>query len=381
MLGHVLRSAGYATHGLTTNVWVAPETGLDIGFDSFDYISSGREERMNGLLGTGPRAELAWAGEGFTAKRDDGAAEAATKLRRLIEAHTGQPSFWFVNLSECHSPYLPPRPWNDLTVLERMRAARDNRLHLTFESICLYAAGRHEISGAALERLRHLYLRAVSYMDAWLAEILEALDAQGILDDTLVIVTSDHGENFGEDGLIAHGFSLNERLIHVPLVMAGPGAVAADELVGLDQLPRIICEAAGIAAHPYERDHLPPTVAVSQYDPIVPPGDPRLISFAEKWDVEPAGVERLCARFTSATDGTTKLVLRDGQELVYDLSSDPGELNPIPAAQQNGTVSALRDALRDSDAQQPPEPLPAGPVATADDVADIERRMRLLGYM
>jgi len=61
-------------------------------------------------------------------------------------------------------------------------------------------------------------------MDDWLANILESLDARGILDDTLVIVTSDHGENFGEGGLIGHGFSLDERLVHVPFVASGPGS-------------------------------------------------------------------------------------------------------------------------------------------------------------
>ena len=75
--------------------------------------------------------------------------------------------------------------------------------------------------------MRHLYARSrCGYMDDWLAASSSALDARGLLDDTLVIVTSDHGENFGEGGLMAHAFSLDERLMHVPLVAAGPGAEA-----------------------------------------------------------------------------------------------------------------------------------------------------------
>ena len=67
-------------------------------------------------------------------------------------------------------------------------------------------------------------------MDDWLGDVLGAMDARGLLDDTLVVVTSDHGENFGESGLMAHAFSLDERLTHVPLVAAGPGA---ESLAGL----------------------------------------------------------------------------------------------------------------------------------------------------
>src|SRR3712207_7990899 len=59
-----------------------------------------------------------------------------------------------------------------------------------------------------------------SYMDDWLGRVLEALDAKGALDDTLVILTSDHGENFGEGELICHAYSLDDRLIHVPFIAA-----------------------------------------------------------------------------------------------------------------------------------------------------------------
>ena len=98
--------------------------------------------------------------------------------------------------------------------------------------------------------MRHLYRRAVSYMDSWLAGVLDALDRKGILDQTLVIVTSDHGENFGEDGLIAHGFSLDERLIHVPLVSAGPGTADGGSSGQPGRLPGHIAEACGLDEHP-----------------------------------------------------------------------------------------------------------------------------------
>src|SRR5205807_10320891 len=104
-----------------------------------------------------------WGLDGLLASVDAGAAEVGRRLRGAIDDWSGQPTFWFVNLTECHSPYLPPRPWNDLPVAARLRAASEARRFLSFEAICLAVAGRLQIPGQALERMRHLYRRAVSY--------------------------------------------------------------------------------------------------------------------------------------------------------------------------------------------------------------------------
>ena len=138
--------------------------------------------------------------------------------------------------------------------------------------------------------MRHLYRRAAAYMDSWLADVLEAIERRGMLEQTLVIVTSDHGENFGEDGLIAHGFSLDERLIHVPMVMAGPGATERSGRSAWPSCRRLIAEAAGLDEHPWRAAQLPEGVAVAQYDPIGAAGDPRMREFAERWKLDDAVV-------------------------------------------------------------------------------------------
>jgi arylsulfatase A-like enzyme len=385
MLGQVLRSAGFTTQGWSTNVWASPAAGLDVGFDSFEYVNSGRDERMNALLGGGRRAQLAWALDGLRSTVDDGATEVGARLRSSIEQWSGQPAFWFVNLCECHSPYLPPRPWNDLGARERIRAALEVSEHLTFASICLYLAGRHEVPAAAMERMHHLYRRAIAYMDSWLAGILEALDARGILDETLVVLTSDHGENFGEHRLLAHGFSVNQQLTHVPLVIAGPGAGAVDRVFSLAELPKLIADAAGIAGHPYAEPQYPPGVAIAQFDPLAPGGDPRYAEFAGTYGVDEAGLERLTAQYTSVTDGATKLVIRDGAELVYDLRADPGEDSPLDPAGLDARLGELRGALHAPGVlESTAAPAPAlsdADAPSADEVAAIERQMKLLGYM
>jgi arylsulfatase A-like enzyme len=386
LLPAVLGRHGYATHGYVANVWVSRHAGFDIGFDDLEYVDSGRHQAMEGLLREGARAKLAWAMEGVKSRSDDGAAQVADRLTASIDAWNGQPTFWFVNLTECHSPYLPPRPWNDLPALERARAALDLQRHLSFISICLYACGAHQISAESFARLQHLYNRAVSYMDDWLGRVLEALRNRGILDGTLVILTSDHGENFGEQGLIAHGFSLDQRLTNVPLVMAGPGAPPEDRVITLAELPRIITAAAGITDAPYLADELPAGIAVSQYDPMGTLEHEKMQEFMRDHHLTEAEVEPMTAFLSSASDGRHKLVVRNDEEFVHDLAADPEERVKLAVDPSDPQVAALRAALRHPATGGPEEQAPVkaasdGAEPSQEDVEAIERQMRLLGYM
>jgi hypothetical protein len=349
LLPEVLRRAGYATHGWSTNLWASPLAGFDLGFDSHEYISAASSRRIDALTATGLRGQLAWALEGLRGREDDGAAVVGRQLRESIGSWSGTPTFWFANLSECHSPYLPPRPWNQLDVRERVVSALEARRHLNFESICLAAARSYQVPDEALARMRRLQQDAASYLDHWLTDVLSSLDARGILDETLVIVTSDHGENFGEDGLLAHGFS-----------------------------------AAGLEDHPWVSPELAAEVAIAEYDAMAPPDDPRIQDFARKWSLSEGAVGRLCANYRCATDGRHKLIVRDGQEEYFDLVSDPGETEPLPPSSANGSLGSLRAALEQT---EPAESAPAGqdaapsPQASDEEIAAIERQMKLLGYM
>jgi arylsulfatase A-like enzyme len=379
LLPEVLRAAGYATAAASTNLWLTPESGFATGFDEFFAVSEARQPHLEER---GLRSRLRWAFDGARASTDDGAAEAEGALLRWLDAERAAPFFCFVNLVECHSPYLPPRRFTDLGPLERLRAADDARAYLTFEAIWRICAGGLEVPADALDRMRRSYAGAVRALDDWLGRMLEALDDRGALEETLVIVTSDHGENLGEGGLISHIFSLDERLIHVPCVVAGPGAPAEDGPVSLAALPRLIAEAAGIAEHPWRPDSLPAGAAVAQFDPPVARDDPRLADFLRRWDLDAEAGDRLTQPLTAVTDGSHKLVVRGETEEHYDLEADPLELEPRAAGAVATDAGAhLRRVLDHPSVRARAGAAEPGRQPEGDELEDLERRMRMLGYM
>ena len=157
VLPEVLRRAGYRTRGISTNLWITDASGFATGFDEFRVVDATRQPDM---VGAGMRSRVAWAAEAARARADDGAAEAGEVLQRWLgDATADRPTFWFVNLIEAHSPYLPPRPWNDLGLRHRLRAAAEARRHLTLGEIWRGCVGELDVPPDALDRMRHLYAR------------------------------------------------------------------------------------------------------------------------------------------------------------------------------------------------------------------------------
>lgn len=382
-LPQVLRRAGYATGAVSTNLWVTPESGFAPGFDEFRFVDTGRQGQLHR---SDLRGRLRWDREAVRAAADDGAGAAGEILRGWLEHRDNRPFFWFVNLVECHSPYLPPRPYNDLGALSRLRAAEEARRYLNLDSIWRACAGGLEVPAEALDRMRHLYARAVRLMDDWLADLLEGLDGAGALDETVVIVTSDHGENFGEGGLMGHCFSLDQRLIRVPFVAAGPGTPPDCGATSLADLPRLVAGAIGLDEHPWGASPFD-GVAVAQFEPPAPAGDARWQIAFDEWGLEAQeATERVARPLLAATDGRLKLLRRGEASELYDLAADPLESSPLANGSADAeAVARLRDALARPEATASAPPLPQ----TGDGVTEIsdeerrklEDRMRLLGYM
>jgi len=381
LLPAVLRRNGYDTRAASSNAWISHPTGFASGFNEFHDVWSERQRKVDDKS---MRGRAHWLLEGARRRADDGAAQIEALLSRWIDERPARPFFWFVNLVECHSPYLPPRPYNDLRFTARLKAADDVRKYQGIVGVWRACAVRKPLPSSALARMRHLYGRSILSLDDWLARLLERLDAKGVLDDTIVIVTSDHGENLGESNLIGHSFSLDQRLIHVPWIMAGPGVRPLDRVTSLAEMPELVADAVDLDEHPWHESR-PQDVAVSQYDRLTDMTDPRMAEIKEQYGFTDDEIGWFTTDGTSATDGMLKLIREKNSERAYDLHADPLEASPLPRTDDPG-LARLRAALDEAERQRPiiRPPIDAPQPGRPDDArenAELEERLRLLGYI
>jgi len=374
VLAEVLRSCGYDTAAVSANPYVSDWGGFGIGFDRFEQVSVRRHRP-----GKSRRDRLHWQLDAVRARTDDCLRSVASLVRELLEgAALDRSFFWFVNLIECHSPYLPPRPWNDLSALGRWRAGTDSARWQTHDARARVCVGELDVPSPVLSRMRHLYDRSVSAMDAWVGQLVDDLDRAGRLDDTVVIVTSDHGENFGEGHLVGHLLSVDDRLLRVPLVVTGPGARSSSMPFSLVGLPALIGQLLGIDDHPWHDDGS--GVAVAQTDGIATWDPEARRQLGAAWQLPASVVERLGDPISCATDGRFKLVRDGGAVRLHDLTTDPLEVRDVAGAHPD-QVARLLGVLDDADLRHEPQARGQAPGGTQATTVDLEERLRLLGYL
>src|SRR5205823_4409111 len=119
-LAAVFRNAGSTSGAVSANLWISQRSGFDVGFDRFESVLVPRQPRASSSV----RDRLGWLLDVALARVDDGARAAEEILTRWLAERPTGPFFWFVNLCECHSPYLPPKPYNDLSLRLRILAGR-----------------------------------------------------------------------------------------------------------------------------------------------------------------------------------------------------------------------------------------------------------------
>jgi len=390
-LPDALRRAGYDTAGLSANPWISEATGFDRGFEHFQLLETDRNTEMSGKR---RRDRVAWLLDALRARADDGAAAIEQLLAEWLRSRTQRPFFWFVNLMECHSPYLPPKPYSPAGPIGRMVAAHDAARHCTLDALWRVSGGGWDIDDAALHRMRAMYDGAIRQLDAWLARVFDHLDRAGVLDDTIVIVTSDHGENFGEDHKFGHTFSLDNRLLHVPFVTRGPVTLDLNRIGSLADVPGALVRALDMSSAPFDDVNAPLGLAVAQLDAVGDEGDARIDAAVERWGLHEEAKRFFVTSYACATDGAVKLVRRPDREELFELATDPLELVPILVdadveARLSDQLAPLRRALDDATATEAPAVVgsdeePSGEHDDAegdDEVAALEKQMRLLGYL
>ncbi|MFN0152118.1 MAG: sulfatase [bacterium] len=381
-MAELLSGLGYATIGFSKKTWLSREMGTLQGFDAYrDFRLPEPRER---LFAARLRASVRDITRGRPLRhKDAGGAAIASAASAWIREHAEEgapPFFLFMNLNEAHLPFIPQRP----DFLRYARRLPGNAAMATNLDSMLFIAGEVQLGREDLALLASLYVGEIAYVDRQIATVIAALEETAAFDNTIVIITSDHGENIGDHGLMGHVLCVYDTLIKVPLVVRYPARFPAnvidERLVQLtDVLPTIV-------------DIVDPEAAA-----LLPPLSGRSLLSAEsrgfavtEYQRPDSYLERFPERFPnfdtapyrrdliSLSAGALKLIEgSDGRRELYDLALDPGERADI----------APRDTVRVADLSRALANFRTRLGRRADDAAapalDAETReeLRSLGYI
>ena len=294
-LSQRLKKEGFATAGFVANGYVSEKFGFDKGWDLFkNYI------RQN-----------------LPSEAEHVYADAAAWLKERQEKAPGSPFFLYLQPIDPHVVYKVDEPyWS-----KYYQGSYRGPLGPTVDAEDQIGLSKKKIPSSEdnVGWLRALYWGETTYHDEYMGKFLAELDAMGLRDSTLVVITNDHGEELGERGRFGHGHQIYEELVRAPLLMSHDGLFPhghqVSEVVEHVDLAPTILDALG-------REPLPEADGVSflplvQGKPYQRPGS-ALIEFLDG---------RRAIRV-----GHLKLIITTGEKTeLYDLSADPDEKEELAA--------------------------------------------------
>ena len=243
---------GYSTGGFVANTFYCNSGfGLSNGFDHYEdfyetFDISPAEVIRNSEMG---RRLYTMLGENL-APRPDGRKDADqinSDLLSWLSTRKGRPFFAFLNYLDAHAPYIPPA---------RATHHFGRRPETPADIQFLNAWQKFEYlsdDSRQTELARDAYDDCIAYLDDALGRLFDDLGRQGLMENTLVVVTADHGEELGEHKLVGHGRSLYQDELHVPLLIVKPGLAPSGQVVAepvsLRDLPATIVDLVGLSDH------------------------------------------------------------------------------------------------------------------------------------
>jgi arylsulfatase A-like enzyme len=319
-LAEILKMAGQATGAVVGGPWLKRIFGLCKGFD---YYDDAQINTVNGRLASQVTSRaLGW-------------------LREFQEKEF----FLFLNYFDPHAPYSAPEGFGKTFLPKDTNLIVGQRL--------------------SVEERKSLYDAEILYMDHYIGRFLKELKARNLYDKSLIVVTADHGELFGEHDAFSHGDYLYQEEIHVPLLLKYPGLEVSpnrtDVQVQLNDIFAIILERQGISLPPGIQAGVPPQI-----------GHPVL---AETYPLAPLSED---GHWRAIFEGDLKFIWNSkGNHLFFHLIDDPGESVNL-AAEQPQQAEHLLSKLNQYLAKLP-KPGPALPAQQLDE--STKKALKSLGYV
>ncbi len=307
-LAEVFRDHGYRTAAFTANPWLVSGIGIERGFETYRNLPlTTRAITLNGM-----------AVEWMEHLRDDG------------------PFFLYVHYMDVHGPYDPPAPYDEFFEPEKPgRLLEPEEIERMPEYL--------RVEGlTTLEEYEALYDGGIRYWDSCLSLFLADLRSLGILDESLLIVTADHGEEFLDHGGFNHGSTLFQEQLHVPLIWCPPhgrgnGRIVDQPVELVDVMPTLLSSLEIEPPALQQGEDLSPLLDGGSLEPR-PAFSEAAVAFG--------GVAMPEGTMKSVKFGDRKAIvnLDTGELAVYDLSENPGESDSSraeAAAGKEGLLSVL----------------------------------------
>ena len=218
-LGQTLKNAGYSTAGFISGPYVAGHYGYDRGMDTYVDLSQGyghrREARSTVVAPAVNDHALGW-----------------------LDEHAQERFFLFLHYFDIHYDYIPPAPYDTLFD-PSYQGTIDGRDFIERDDV---HAG---MDPRDLEHILALYDGEIRFTDEHVKAVIAELEQHGVLDDTLIVLVSDHGEEFFEHGNKGHHRTVYKESLHIPFIVRSPGAARAGEVVEhpvslVDVMPTIL---------------------------------------------------------------------------------------------------------------------------------------------
>ena len=366
-LAEEMAAAGYLTQAVVCNAWLTDSFGLNQGFEFYNHVwEEGASEYWENTIWV--RIVRRFKPGFLVAPDTHNSAEMVDRAINFLQQNAESNFFLWVHVIDPHDPYAP---------LGRFRALAaqgyEGRLPPTRSGNVNKLRRGRRLEAEDRRHLRRLYDLEVQYTDEQFGRLMDTLEDLDLLDNTLVVFTSDHGEEFWDHENVGHGHTLFDELTHVPLIIKPPEVPAVQQVstqVRLIDMAPTILDLLGL-----------PPMAEGQGSSLLPlmegaVEDHRtsfseaLIYFGEKKSVD---------------DGRFRLILsaNSGTQELFDLEADPGATHDV-SDQYPEVVTRLKEALRDHLREQQSfnESLEKNEENGESKIDDrMKARLRALGYL
>ncbi|MHC4160018.1 MAG: sulfatase, partial [Planctomycetota bacterium] len=238
-LAEVFRSAGAETGAITNVFFLSEKFGMTQGFKTTDAYTS-HSNRDTRRAGPTTSSALRW-----------------------IDLHKNKPFFLFLHYFDPHLVYDPPQPFRR-QFADSPDCNTTDFIFGTVNDMSQLRRNQTAPSPDIVDRLEKLHNGEVAYTDSEVGKLIEGISQRGLDQNTIIVITSDHGEEFLDHGGFEHGHTLYNELLHVPLIIRDPNTmsnryhsdssqncpVRLSPTIRLIDVAPTICELASVAVHP-----------------------------------------------------------------------------------------------------------------------------------